>query len=197
MSTQQLTHILTQTVDTLSEEKSLKGLFHQHTDGDPLPSGKMLEDIIDLSRAILFPGYYGKSSVNLSTIKYQIGVNVEKLHKLLTEQVLAGLCFGAEDNGLRKDATGRREAAEQIAARDALLVRVRPQRHGRYGSLLRRPRGRELCRDYSLLSRHQGSYQLPYSPRAAPARRTAHSTHHHGDGALGNRYRHPSAGHDR
>ena len=84
MSTQQLTHILTQTVDTLSEEKSLKGLFHQHTDGDPLPSGKMLEDIIDLSRAILFPGYYGKSSVNLSTIKYQIGVNVEKLHKLLT-----------------------------------------------------------------------------------------------------------------
>lgn len=117
MSTQQLTHILTQTVDTLSEEKSLKGLFHQHTDGDPLPSGKMLEDIIDLSRAILFPGYYGKSSVNLSTIKYQIGVNVEKLHKLLTEQVLAGLCFGEEDNGLRKDATGRREAAEEIATR--------------------------------------------------------------------------------
>lgn len=117
MSTQQLTHILTQTVDTLSEEESLKGLFHQHADGDPLPSGKMLEDIIDLSRAILFPGYYGKSSVNLSTIKYQIGVNVEKLHKLLTEQVLAGLCFGEEDNGLRKDATGRREAAEQIATR--------------------------------------------------------------------------------
>ena len=94
MSTQQITHILTQTVDNLSEEQSLKGLFHQHTDGDPLPSGKKLEDIIELARAILFPGYYGKSSVNLKTIKYQIGVNVERLHRLLAEQILAGLYFG-------------------------------------------------------------------------------------------------------
>ena len=91
MSTQQITHILTQTVDNLSEEQSLKGLFHQHTDGDPLPSGKKLEDIIELARAILFPGYYGKSSVNLKTIKYQIGVNVERLHRLLADQILAGL----------------------------------------------------------------------------------------------------------
>lgn len=94
MSTQQITHILTQTVDNLSEEQSLKGLFHQHTDGDPLPSGKKLEDIIELARAILFPGYYGKSSVNLKTIKYQIGVNVERLHRLLADQILAGLYFG-------------------------------------------------------------------------------------------------------
>ena len=94
MSTQQITHILTQTVDNLSEEQSLKGLFHQHTDGDPLPSGKKLEDIIELARAILFPGYYGKSSVNLKTIKYQIGVNVERLHRLLAELILAGLYFG-------------------------------------------------------------------------------------------------------
>lgn len=94
MSTQHITHILTQTVDTLSEEKSLKGLFHQHNDGDPLPSGKKLGDIIDLARAILFPGFYGKSTVNLKTIKYQIGVNIERLHRLLSEQILAGLYFG-------------------------------------------------------------------------------------------------------
>ena len=94
MNIQHFTHILTQTVDSLSEENSLKGLFHQHTDGDPLPSGKKLEDIIDLARAILFPGYYGKSSVNLNTIKYQIGVNVERFHRMLAEQILAGLYFG-------------------------------------------------------------------------------------------------------
>lgn len=94
MSTQHITQILTQTVDNLSEEKSLKGLFHQHTDGIPLPSGKKLEDIIDLARAILFPGYYGKSSINIRTIKYQIGVDVEKLYRMLSEQILAGLYFG-------------------------------------------------------------------------------------------------------
>lgn len=93
MSTPNLTHILTQTVDALSEQQSLKGLFHQHRDGNPLPSGKVLEEIIDLSRSILFPGFYGKSSVNIKTIRYHIGVNVERLHKLLSDQILAGLCF--------------------------------------------------------------------------------------------------------
>jgi len=87
------THVLTKAIERLSEEQSLKGLFHQHRDGNPLPSGKALEEIVDLARAILFPGFYGKSSVNTQTIAYHIGVNVERLHKLLTDQILAGLCF--------------------------------------------------------------------------------------------------------
>ena len=93
MSTDNLTQILTQTVERLSEPDSLKDVFHQHRDGDPLPSGKALEEIIDLLRAILFPGFYGKSTVNMRTLKYHIGVNVERLHKLLSDQITAGLCF--------------------------------------------------------------------------------------------------------
>ena len=60
-------HILTDTVDKLSDNNSYGGLFHQHKDGEPLPSGKALEEIIDLSRAILFPGYFGKSNINSQT----------------------------------------------------------------------------------------------------------------------------------
>lgn len=93
MSKDTLTHQLTETIDELSSAESLKGLFHQHRDGNPLPSGKALEDIINLSRSILFPGYFGNSSVNISTIKYHIGVRVEKLYEMLAEQILAGLCF--------------------------------------------------------------------------------------------------------
>ena len=92
-----MTHVLTQTVERLSDPQSLKGLFHQHRDGYPLPSGTALEEIISLARAILFPGYFGKSQVNTTTLKYQIGVNTERLLKLLTEQILAGLSFSAED----------------------------------------------------------------------------------------------------
>lgn len=88
-----MTLTLTETIDRLADPQSLQGLFHQHRDGNPLPSSKRLEDIIDLSRSILFPGYFGKSQVNIDTIQYQIGVNVEKLHRLLSEQILAGLCF--------------------------------------------------------------------------------------------------------
>ena len=77
----------------MAAPESLQGLFHEHEEGYPLPSSESLEKIIQLARAILFPGYFGKSQVNIHTIKYQIGVNVEQMYHLLCEQVLAGLCF--------------------------------------------------------------------------------------------------------
>lgn len=99
MSNTDFARILTRTVDDLADPASLKGLFHQHREGNPLPSGKVLEEIIDLSRAIIFPGYFGKSSVNTRTIRYHIGVNIERLFKLLTDQIMAGLCFMCPSGG--------------------------------------------------------------------------------------------------
>lgn len=99
MSLLNFTHLLAQTVTELSEDSSLKGLFHEHQDGDLLPSGKVLHEIIELCRAILFPGFYGKSTVNHHTITYHIGVNIERLYNLLTEQIHAGLCFDAKETG--------------------------------------------------------------------------------------------------
>ena len=84
---------LATTVDKLSTPQSFKGLFHPHRDGNPLPSGKILEEIVMLLRAILFPGYYGNSSVNTHTLHYHIGVDVERLYHLLSQQIQAGLCF--------------------------------------------------------------------------------------------------------
>ena len=88
MSLLNFTHLLAQTVTELSEDSSLKGLFHEHQDGDPLPSGKVLHEIIELCRAILFPGFYGKSTVNHHTITYHIGVNIERLYNLLTNRYM-------------------------------------------------------------------------------------------------------------
>ena len=116
MSPLNFTHILTQAVDELSESESYKGLFHQHTDGNPLPSGQALRDIIELARAILFPGYFGNSTVNSRTMTYHIGVNVERLFELLSGQILAGLCFGTEDEE-QTFTTAQREEAASLAAR--------------------------------------------------------------------------------
>ena len=80
MGTLNFTQILTQTVEKLSEKESLKGLFHQHRDGSPLPSSKALEEIVELSRSIIFPGYFGKSTISTRTLGYHIGVNIERLH---------------------------------------------------------------------------------------------------------------------
>ena len=119
MSKQDITQQLIQTVEELSEPEALQGICHEHRDGDPLPSAKELEEIIELSRSILFPGFYGRSSVNFETIKYQIGVNVEQLHKLLCRQIMAGLCFN-EDCHCPNAADTRlcmQEEADNIAER--------------------------------------------------------------------------------
>ena len=109
-------HILTDTVDKLSDNNSYRGLFHQHKDGEPLPSGKALEEIIDLSRAILFPGYFGKSNINSQNINYHIGVNLERLFELLIEQIQAGLCFGVENSGMKTKDEPCRDTAARIAS---------------------------------------------------------------------------------
>lgn len=124
MSNLNYTHILTRTVEELSEPKSLEGLFYQHNDGDPLPSSKALDEIISLSRAIIFPGYFGKSSVNTRTIRYHIGVNIERLHKLLTDQVMAGLCFASNDSERDTRHSQLRDKAENISAQ---LIERLPQ----------------------------------------------------------------------
>lgn len=84
-------------VDKLSEYDSFKSVYHENRDGEPFPSGLVLRQIVDLCRSILFPGYFGNPMVDRRTIKYHIGVNVERLQALLEEQVLAGLCFGCTD----------------------------------------------------------------------------------------------------
>lgn len=93
MSPNELNELLKQTVSRLSDPDSLHGLFHEHNDGDPLPSAPALAEIVDLCRAILFPGFYGKSTLSSKTLPYHIGVSLDRLSHLLTQQVLAGLCF--------------------------------------------------------------------------------------------------------
>lgn len=91
--TQNHLQIIQKTIDALSQEKSYKSVCHPHFKDHKMPSIQMLEEIVDLSREVIFPGYYGNSSVRPDSVRYYIGVNTEKLYELLVEQVFAGLCF--------------------------------------------------------------------------------------------------------
>ena len=125
MDSSNFTQTLTTAVESLSDETSLKGLFHQHQDGNPLPSGKVLEEIIDLSRAIIFPGYFGRSNVNKHTIKYHLGMAVEKLSKLLEDQILAGLCFSCPHSGKGENTACKLRAREMAFSLVAKLPEIR------------------------------------------------------------------------
>ncbi len=95
---QNITDIITKTVDELSSPESVKGLFHQVHDNVPLPSNDALTEIVQLARGILFPGYFGQSKVTQDTMKYHIGVALERFSRLMKKQIIAGLCFGIEDD---------------------------------------------------------------------------------------------------
>ena len=68
MGLQKHSKVLNDTVEMLSDEGSYHQLFHAYRDEEALPSGEVLKEIIDLCRAILFPGYYGNARISKQTI---------------------------------------------------------------------------------------------------------------------------------
>ena len=128
MSPLNISGILTQTVDELLEPVSYKDMFHLHREGFPLPSSIVLKEIIEISRSILFPGYYGNPSVDTHTLKYHIGVNVERLFILLTEQIMAGMAFGEDiSNGTSTVNEQHKQVKEKAEAKAAAFVRMLPE----------------------------------------------------------------------
>lgn len=107
---------LRQTVEALSDERSYGRLFHSSRDEEALPSSENLKRIIDLCRAILFPGYYGSARINKQTIRFHTGVAVETLHSLLSKEIHAGICF-ADQDCLACSEEERNEQAVQLSER--------------------------------------------------------------------------------
>ena len=84
---------LTKVVQELTTFEFTDSPLCHHNEGHPLPSLSMLGEIVNLCRAILFPGYFGHSGISNRTIVYHTGVNIEALYHKLVEQIKAGLCF--------------------------------------------------------------------------------------------------------
>jgi serine O-acetyltransferase len=64
----------------------------------PLPSLLKLQEIVELLRAIIFPGYFGEIIVNSNTLEFHLGVKMERLYNLLKEQILNGMRFNTVNN---------------------------------------------------------------------------------------------------
>lgn len=89
---------LIRSVDLLSDPKTYNPVCHEHRSGEPTPSIDKLGKIVSLIREILFPGYFGDTSLRMdSTMRHYMGVYVDELFDMLSEQILAGLCFTCKD----------------------------------------------------------------------------------------------------
>ena len=86
-------------VDQLADPGTYDQVCHDHRLGEPLPSTEKLAKIVSMIREILFPGYFGNTSLRPDTIRHYMGVYVDELFELLSEQILAGLCFSCDGQG--------------------------------------------------------------------------------------------------
>lgn len=105
-------HNFDSTIAALSDISNSE-LHHYGIEGVPFPSVPELQEIVELCRSVLFPGYYGKPVVN-GALHYHIGVGVERLYDKLVKQVMAGLAFSQGDTFV-----------EQEVVRDAAVRRVK------------------------------------------------------------------------
>lgn len=105
---------LERTVRRLSDPASYQIVCHQHKMGEPLPSIAKLTKVIELVREILFPGYFGNTTLRPNTTQHFMGVYVDELYELLSEEILAGMCFECKDETVNK-VEKHKERANQAA----------------------------------------------------------------------------------
>lgn len=80
----------------LSKIDQYKFACHQHARNERMPSINNLQEIVQLCRSVLFPGYFDDAALDSDTLLYHIGLSIDRLKLLLTEQLKAGFCFERE-----------------------------------------------------------------------------------------------------
>lgn len=101
-------------VKMLACKENLKQMCHLRMVGEPLPSEKLIAELIGLCRSLLFPGFFGGADVNGYNIEYTIGIQCERLKWLLENQILAGSLVG-KTNVSTEDEKSIKEEAKHIA----------------------------------------------------------------------------------
>ena len=80
MNKKNITQVLPATVKALTECDYGNLLADCQHDGEPMPSGRVLAEVVELVRSIVFPGYFGEPIKDDNTLEYRIGLNVAKVY---------------------------------------------------------------------------------------------------------------------
>jgi serine O-acetyltransferase len=127
MTTTDFENKIAQTIQKLSDPASYQTVCHQHTTGEPLPSIVKLGEVINLVREILFPGYFGNTSLRTNTTQHYMGVYVDELYEILSEEILAGMCFECLDETDTKVEKHQKKAKQNALEFIEFLPEIRRQ----------------------------------------------------------------------
>ncbi|MDP2846867.1 MAG: serine O-acetyltransferase EpsC [Humidesulfovibrio sp.] len=106
--------VLAETVARLCAPTACESACHHISRDQPMPSLDALAEVMDLLRAVLFPGFFGPSDVSGRTMSFYTGSALDRVVKLLAEQINRGYCFVcAKDN--RQPCTDCESRSEAVA----------------------------------------------------------------------------------
>jgi serine O-acetyltransferase len=88
-----ISDVLQKAVIGLSRKDSYGSVCHEHIIGEPIPSIEKMGVIVNKIREIIFPGYFGNTTLDPVAINYYMGVYVDEIFEMLSEQILGGMCF--------------------------------------------------------------------------------------------------------
>jgi serine O-acetyltransferase len=87
----------------------------------PLPSIRDLEEAMQAVSSVLFPGFYADSHVSDLQMPYYIGVGVDKINRIFSEQIKRGFCFSCEQEELNC-----RRCEQEGADKTSTLIQALP-----------------------------------------------------------------------
>jgi serine O-acetyltransferase len=102
INNKEISERLSDSVNRLSERESYNSVCHEHKVGEPMPSTQKMEILVNKIREIIFPGYFGSTTLDPVAINYYMGVYVDEVFEMLSEQILAGLCFSCSEKNAKK-----------------------------------------------------------------------------------------------
>lgn len=88
--------IIRKVVDELCRPDSYDSVYHRPSLEASMPSIEALAEIVEGLRAVLFPGYFSDSEITPETMPFYIGSNLDRVQRLLGEQIKRGYCFSCE-----------------------------------------------------------------------------------------------------
>jgi len=88
--------LIRRVVDELCQSESYEAVYHRPTIRGVMPSLEILVEIVERLKNVLFPAYFNDSEMTTGTMPFIVGSHIEKIERLLGEQIKRGYGFSCE-----------------------------------------------------------------------------------------------------
>jgi len=88
--------VIRKVVEELCRPESYSEVYHRPTLEGVMPSLEVLSEVVERLRMVLFPAYFSDPEMTPATMPYIVGSHLERVERLLAEQIKRGFGFFCE-----------------------------------------------------------------------------------------------------